>query len=131
MMKTVMTVALAGAITLGLGACGEDGSPEDTVKELAQAAAAEDFARVCALLDPEYVEAAEKADGTSCEKSIKGAAEDSGEEGLLGDPDKLEIGDAELSEDGASAIVPTTYEGQRSQIRLVKVDDAWRVTFGL
>lgn len=127
------TTALAGLVAAGLTACsgGDSASAEDTVKEFAAAAAAHDYAKVCSMLDPDYVSTAEQAEGVSCEESIKGAAQDSGDDGLIGDPDALEVGDAEVSDDGQSATVPTTYKGRTSQVRLAKVDDEWKVAFGL
>lgn len=131
MMKKLMTIACAAALGLGLTACGGGSGPEDAVKEFADAAGDKDFKKVCSLLDPEFVKTAEEAAGDTCENSMKKAAED-GEGGeLMNDPGKLEVGDATVSDDGKTATVPTTYDGEKSDVKLVKVDDAWKITFGL
>lgn len=127
-MTRLMTLALAGAVALGLSACGGGSGPEDAVKDFTQAASAKDYAKVCEMLDREFVAMAEEADGGSCEDAMKQTLEDAD---VAADPDKLEVGEAVISEDGETATVPTTYEGKKSEVKLVKVDDAWKITFGL
>lgn len=114
---------------LALSACGGARSPEDTVEEFAQAAADGDYEQVCALMDPTFVEAAEEgSDGDSCEDAMRATAEEEESGALIADVDQLEIGDASVAEDEQTASVPTTYDGNESEIQLVKVDDEWRVT---
>lgn len=129
-MTRLMTLALAGAVALGLSACGGGSGPEDAVKDFTQAASAKDYAKVCEMLDPEFVAMAEEADDGSCEDAMKQTLEDEDAD-VAANPDKLEVGEAVISEDGETATVPTTYEGKKSEIKLVKVDDAWKITFGL
>lgn len=127
-MKKLMTATLGASLALGLAACGGGSSPEDTVKEFAQAGADKDWTKVCAMLDPEFVKTAE-ASGESCEDSMKQT--ESSSSGGLTDPDKLEVGDAKVSDDGNTATVPTTYEGNKTDLKLVKVDGEWKITFDL
>lgn len=130
-MRRLMAGATAVGMALALSACGGGPSPEDTVEEFAQAAHDQDFEKVCELLDPETVKTTEEAGGgTSCPDTMKQAAEMEDQGALLEDPDKLEIGEAKIADDEKTATVPTTYDGNESEITLVKVDDEWKVTFG-
>lgn len=128
-MRRLMTGGVAVGMALALSACGGGSKPEDTVKDFAQAAHDEDFEKVCELMDPEYVKTAEEATGgKSCKESMEEAAKESDEE-LIADPDKLEVGEAKIADDEKTATVPTTYDGKKSDVKLVKVDDEWKITF--
>lgn len=119
-------LALGAALTLG--ACGGGAGPEETVEDFTRAAADKDYAQVCALMDPSFVEAAEEAGDGSCEDAMRETAEADESGALIEDADRLEVGDATVSEDERTATVPTTYDGNETQVQLVKVDDEWRVT---
>lgn len=114
------------AVVLALAGCGGGPSPEDTVEEFVQAAADGDYAQVCELLDPEYLDAVE-AEGSSCAEVMADTAEE-GSGSLIADADQLEVGEATVSEDEQSAMVETSYDGNEGAITLVKVDDEWRVS---
>lgn len=116
-----MLVLGAGLALAGCGG-GEDG-PEEVVRQLADAAGEKDWAAVCSLVDPEYLQEV-TATGESCEQAM--AAEDR-DGTLLPDADKLEVGEAAVSDDGKIATVPTTYGEAEGEIILVRVDDTWRV----
>lgn len=132
MTKTMMTAGLGAVLALGLSACGSGDGPEDAVEEFANAAADKDYAKVCEMLDPEFVKTVESAGEGGCADTMKKSVEEGGDSGeLVADPDKLDIGDATISEDGNSATVKTTYDGKDSDVKLVKVDDAWKITLGM
>ena len=127
-MRRAMTGVLTVGMTLSLAACGGGAKPEDTVKDFAQAAADKDYKKVCDMIDPNYLKEVESG-GEKCEDSMKKASEEAGDEDLIGDPDKLEVGEAKVADDEKSATVPTTYEGKKSEVKLVKVDDEWKISF--
>ncbi|GAA3605227.1 hypothetical protein GCM10022199_06390 [Marihabitans asiaticum] len=129
MIRRWQTLALACLV--GLAGCASGDTPEATVEDFAQAASAGDFERVCELLDPEQLKAFElSAPDESCPQTLAEVAQESPGGALIGDPDQLEIGEATVSEDGVTATVPTTYDGRSSEIKLVRIDDRWRVNLG-
>lgn len=108
-------LALAAGVLVGCGGGGS--SPEDTVQGFYDASKDGDAAAACELLSSESQEAA-AAQGGDCETAFEQA-------GAADVPDDLEIGD--VTEDGDTATVAVSGDGEESEIPVVKEDDEWRI----
>ncbi len=121
--KLALAVLLAGGL-IATGCGGSDaeesgsGSPEDAVSSFFSAADDGDGARACELMTEDSVNALELS-GSSCADVM---SEDSGDL-----PDDFEVGDA--SEDGDSATVKVTGDGDEIEVPLKKEDDEWKIDF--
>jgi hypothetical protein len=109
-------LAIGAAVVVGCG--GGGGSPEDTVQEFFDAARDQDAAATCELLTTASQDAAAAQAGGDCEAAF----EDSGAADI---PEEIEIGD--VTEDGDTATVAVSAEGQDDEIPLLKEDDEWKI----
>ncbi|NYF98753.1 DUF4878 domain-containing protein [Janibacter cremeus] len=126
-MKKLATAVSIGVLTLGLGACGDDNGPEQTVKTFHQALQEEDYPVFCDTLAPDLIEPLEQAaDGASCAEVLEQNSDD-----LFDDLDQdaeLEIIETTVSQDGTAATVSFTVgDNPQEELSLVQVDDEWKI----
>jgi len=122
--RPIVAVLAVSGVFCGCG----DGPPDtervhDVVEAFGQASAAKDYQRLCDdLLAPKLVSEVEST-GLPCELAVKQG---------LGDvvAPRLTIGTIRVKGDSATADVQSTATGEkpsRDTLRLVRVDDSWRI----
>lgn len=119
-MKTglrVGSILLAVAVGVLIAGCGGSDDPADTVQEYFDAATGDDFEAACELLSAETITLIEGT-GDDCETAL--AADEA-----TPVPDDFEVG--ESTEDGDTASVTVTGDGEEVSIPLLKEDDEWKV----
>lgn len=111
------TAITAAALLAGCG--GSESTPEDAVESFFNAARDDDAEGACELLSAASIEAIE-ASGDDCPTSFES-------EGVGDIPDDIEIG--EVTEDGDTATVQVSGDGEEVEIPTVNEDDEWKVDF--
>ncbi len=128
MKKIVCAVAAAG-LTFGLGACSQQNGPEKAVTTFGDAVKEKDYKTVCDTLDPEIVDQLEQVQpGKDCADIFK-ENEDAFAQDIPEDAE-VDIQDSKIAEDEKTATVTVKdKDGKEQDIKLVNVDDEWKVTF--
>ena len=129
MRKFVTVVATAG-LAFGLAGCGGgDNGPEKAVKTFADAVTSQDYETVCNTLDPEMVETLEQvSQDKDCAEMFK--ENEDAFQSEIPDNATVDIQGSEISDDGDTATVTVkNQDGDEEDVKLVKVEDEWKVTF--
>ena len=121
--RSLLTVVLATAVLLG--ACGGDDEADvrQTLSAFAEATAKKDYQRLCDdLLSPDLIEQVRRVN-LPCEVALRTGFEDV-------EQPRIEVRSVKIDGDTASAQVRSTAKNQEPSVdtvRLVKVDDEWRI----
>lgn len=126
-MKKLATIIATSGLVLGLAACGA--SPEDeaeqAVTDFAQAFEDKDYEKICDSIDPEMVKTMEEG-GMNCVDGMKESGEEVAEEV---NADDIEVISSEVAEDEKTATVKVkNKEGEENDVKLIKVEDEWKLS---
>jgi hypothetical protein len=119
---------LTALAALALAGCGDSGPSDEarirsTLEEFQRATAAKDYAALCdRVLAPKLIETVEQV-GLSCETALEEGFES------VRDP-RISVGSVTVDGDTATAQVRSSAAGQEPSedtVRLVRVDDSWRI----
>ena len=126
----MLRAALPLTLALVLAACGGSREPSDeekvraTLASFADATAEKDYQRLCDQIFAKELLRGISEIGLPCEVAMRNSLEDV-------DNPRLTVGRVSVKGDRASAEVRTSADGQapsRDTVRLVKVDNGWRVS---
>ncbi len=124
-MRSRPTLVLALALALaGCGGQTDEQQVRDVVSDFATATAEKDYQRLCDEIFARELLRGISEIGLPCEVAMRNALEDV-------DSPRLTVGRVSVDGTRASAEVRTSAEGQtpsRDTVRLVKVEDRWRVS---
>ncbi len=128
-MKKLVSILAASGLAFGLSACGGSSGPEKAVEDFASALKDKDYPAVCDSIDPELVSTLEEASqGQKCADVFK-----ENEDQMVGDIDDnadVDIQDSKIADDEKTATVTVkSKDGKNEDIKLVKVEDEWKITF--
>ncbi|MDN5715936.1 MAG: DUF4878 domain-containing protein [Janibacter sp.] len=128
-MKKFATIIATSGLVLGLAACGS--SPEDdaekAVTDFAQAFEDKDYEKVCDSIDPAMVKTMEEG-GMDCVEGMKAGGDEAAAEV---NADDIEVVSSEVAEDEKTATVKVKNgKGEESDVKLIKADDAWKISMG-
>lgn len=112
---SVLLAIAFGVLIAGCGGGGDD--PADTVQEYFDAATGDDFEGACELLSEQTITLIEGT-GDDCPTALEA-------DEATPVPDDFEVGDS--TEDGDTASVTVSGDGEEVAIPLVKEDDEWKV----
>lgn len=113
----VLVIATA-ALLAGCG--GSSSSPDAVVQDFFDAARDNDAEAACELLSSASIEAIEASGDEDCPTAFEA-------DGVGDIPDDIEVG--EVTEDGDTATVQVTGDGEEVEIPTVNEDDEWKVDF--
>lgn len=127
-MKKLVTILAASGLALGLSACGGSSGPEQAVEDFVSAAQDKDYEAVCDGIDPKLVADLEKAsEGKKCAEVFKENEEALGD---VSEDADMEVQDSEIADDEKTATVTVkNNEGEEEDLKLIKVEDDWKITF--